>query len=97
MIAGDFKKKTTLSQRKEEAENILAKYPERIPVIIERGVNCDLALLDKHKYLVPMDITIYHLQYIIRKRIKLKDTQALYFFVNGAIIKPQEFVSQVFQ
>ena len=35
MKAGDYKKKTTFSQRKEEADHIRDKYPDRVPVVIE--------------------------------------------------------------
>jgi hypothetical protein len=33
--------------------------------------------------LVPNDLTAYHFNYIIRKRIKLPEKDSLYFFVNG--------------
>jgi hypothetical protein len=33
--------------------------------------------------LVPQDLTAYHFNYIIRKRIKLPEKDALHFFVGG--------------
>ena len=36
-----------------------------------------------YRYLVPNDLTAYHFNYIIRKRIKLPEKDSLYFFVNG--------------
>ena len=35
------------------------------------------------RYLVPNDLTAYHFNYIIRKRIKLPEKDSLFFFVNG--------------
>lgn len=35
------------------------------------------------RYLVPNDLTAYHFNYIIRKRIRLPEKDSLYFFVNG--------------
>lgn len=32
---------------------------------------------------MPSDLTAYHFNYIIRKRIKLPERDSLYFFVNG--------------
>ena len=32
---------------------------------------------------MPNDLTAYHFNYIIRKRIKLPEKDSLYFFVNG--------------
>ena len=36
-----------------------------------------------YRYLVPNDLTAYHFNYIIRKRIKLPEKDSLFFFVNG--------------
>ena len=33
--------------------------------------------------MVPQDLTAYHFNYIIRKRIKLPEKDSLYFFVGG--------------
>ena len=35
MKSGDYKKKTTFTQRKEEVDQIRDKYPDRLPVVIE--------------------------------------------------------------
>lgn len=43
--------------------------------------NCMLMITSR--YLVPNDLTSYHFNYIIRKRIKLPEKESLYFFVNG--------------
>jgi GABA(A) receptor-associated protein len=44
-------------KRKAEAEKIRKKYDDRIPVIVERAKNADIADIDKKKYLVPGDLT----------------------------------------
>ena len=49
-----FKSKHTFEKRKEEAERILAKYPQRIPVICEKDPRSrDIPNIDRQKYLVP--------------------------------------------
>ena len=53
-----FKAKHTFEKRKEEAERILAKYPQRIPVICEKDPRSDIPPVDKRKYLIPMDLTV---------------------------------------
>eukprot|EP00347_Sterkiella_histriomuscorum_P018450 403345467 len=72
-----------LEMRKREADKIREKYPDRIPVICEKSGTSRLPDIDKTKYLVPNDLTSYHFNYIIRKRIKLPEKESLYFFVNG--------------
>lgn len=40
-------------QRKDEADRIRQKYPDRIPVICEKADKTDIPTIDKKKYLVP--------------------------------------------
>lgn len=40
-------------KRKEVAEKIRSKYPDRIPVIVEKAPKSDAPDIDKKKYLVP--------------------------------------------
>jgi GABA(A) receptor-associated protein len=77
----NFKKTHNLTQRKNESERIKGKYPERIPVIVE-VYDKILPHLDKNKYLVPSDLTVGQLQYVLRKRIKLSPDQAMFLFIN---------------
>jgi GABA(A) receptor-associated protein len=72
-----------IEKRKAEADKIRERYSDRIPVICEKSENSKLPDIDKTKYLVPNDLSAYHFNYIIRKRIKLPETSSLYFFVNG--------------
>jgi GABA(A) receptor-associated protein len=67
-----FKNLTSLDKRRAECNRIITKHPERIPVVVCKGHNdIDLPDIDKHKFLVPKDMTIGQFVYIIRKRIKL--------------------------
>ena len=66
----DFKDKFSFTQRITESSKIIAKYPERIPVICER-IGDTVPDIDRKKYLVPGDLSIANFMYVIRKRIKL--------------------------
>ena len=47
----EFKKNNTFVKRRDEANRILDKYPDRIPIIIENYPDCDtLEKLEKNKY-----------------------------------------------
>jgi GABA(A) receptor-associated protein len=80
-----FKKDHSLEKRRNEALRILSKYPDRIPVIIEKNPKNDIPDIDKHKYLVPKDLTVGQFIYIIRKRIKLNAEQGIFLFVNNEL------------
>lgn len=96
MKAGDYKKKTLFSQRKEESENILEKYPDRVPVVIEQGAEWSNIALDKHKYLIPNDVTVYHLQYILRKRIKMSDRESIFLFCGTKLLRSDALIQTVY-
>ena len=85
-----FKKRFSLEERLAECNRILEKYPDRIPVIVERSERSekDIPDIDKSKYLVPTDLTIGQFLYVIRKRIKLDSTKALFLFTEKGTIPP---------
>ena len=57
-----------------------------------------LILFYLYRYLVPNDLTAYHFNYIIRKRIKLPEKDSLYFFVNGKnLLKGDTLMAQVYE
>lgn len=67
-------------------ESILSRYPDRVPVRIDRSETTNVPDIDKHKYLVPLDMTLGQFVYVIRKRIHLNETQAIFVFVNNTIL-----------
>lgn len=79
---GEFKKKFTLEERKEECKKMLSKFPDRIPVIVERLPNSDLPQMDRKKFLVPNDIVLGQFIQIIRKRINLNAASSIFVFMG---------------
>ena len=90
-----FKKKYSLTERKEEAHRIIAKYPDRVPVIVSLEKNSKLPKLVKNRYLVPSDLTFGQFMYCIRKRIELEPSEALFAFVNNSIVPVSSLLSNV--
>lgn len=84
----EFKTSIPFESRKQEAERIKLKYPDRIPCILEKATKSSLKKCDKKKFLVPNNLTIGQFIYIIRKRIKLAPYEAIFLFVNGKILVP---------
>lgn len=71
------------SKRKEECEKVLKKYPDRIPIIIEKDPKNQIKEIDKTKFLVPNDLSVQQLIFIIRKRLELSKESSLFILVNG--------------
>ena len=92
----DFKKKNNFQKRLEESKNIIHKYPDRIPIIVEKLKDSKLNNIDKSKYLVPKDMTIGQFIYIIRKRIHLESNQALFCFINNQLPPSNALLSNIY-
>ncbi len=93
-----YKDKIPLQNRKLEAERMLNKYRDRIPVIVEKHLKSHGAPdIHKNKYLVPHDITFGQFLYIIRKRIKLGEEQALYAFINNRMPVTSDLMISIYQ
>ncbi|KAG5853095.1 microtubule-associated proteins 1A/1B light chain 3C [Anguilla rostrata] len=78
-----FKQRKCLATRKNEVCSIRSKFPNKIPVIVERYIReKHLPLLDKTKFLVPFELTMGQFLALLRSKIDLDSTQALYLLVS---------------
>ncbi len=95
----EFKEKFTFETRKAESTKILAKYPNRIPIILEKSkTSKDVPDVDKKKYLVPHDLTVGQFQYVVRKRLKtLSAEKGLFFFVENSMPSVTQLLTQVYK
>lgn len=92
-----FQKENTLEKRQSESLRIRSKYPDRIPVIVERANKSDIPEIDKRKFLVPADLTVGQFVYVIRKRIKLAPETAIFLFINGSLPATSSLMSQLYK
>jgi GABA(A) receptor-associated protein len=82
----DFKIKHTFKDRQQESSKVLEKYPDKIPVILERGNITDTFRLTRTKFLFPNQTKIGEVILSIRKHIQIHPTQAIFLFINNQII-----------
>jgi GABA(A) receptor-associated protein len=79
-----FKKENPdYTKRLMESSKIRDKYPDRIPVICEKNPKSKIGNIDKTKYLVPADLTITQFSCIIRKKLELEKSKALFLLISG--------------
>lgn len=83
-----FKESNSFSKRSHDAANIRQKYPNRIPIICEKGKSQKSSIpeIDKSKFLVPRELTVGQFLYIIRSRLKLEPNLALFLFVGNNVL-----------
>lgn len=88
-MAKPFKKEFSFEKRKEESTRIRLKFPGLIPVVCERASGAtSIANLDRRKFLVPPHLTMGQFVYVVRKRIKLDATQAIFMYISNNILVP---------
>jgi len=96
MAKSSFKHEHPLEKRQAEAARIRDKYPDRIPVIVEKAEKSDILDIDKKKYLVPADLTVGQFVYVIRKRIKLSSEKAIFIFVKNVLPPTAAMMSSIY-
>jgi len=94
----NFKQIHTVQTRKEEAQRIFAKFPGRIPIIVERAPSAvkTMPLIDKQKFLVPADLTLGQFTFVIRKRMELPSERALFLFVNNTLPTTGSLIREIY-
>ncbi|CAN4092109.1 unnamed protein product [Withania somnifera] len=97
MAKSSFKLEHPLEKRQAESSRIREKYPDRIPVIVERTEKSDISDIDKKKYLVPADLTVGQFVYVVRKRINLTAEKAVFVFVKNILPPTAALMSAIYE
>ena len=85
------------SKRKAEAKRIRDKYPDRCCVIVTKAHGSNAPSIDRHKYLVPGDLTVGQFTYVVRKRIKVDPAKAIFMFVDNTLPATSALMSNVYE
>jgi GABA(A) receptor-associated protein len=92
----NYQNQKKFDERKAESARLLVKYPDRIPVIVEKSKTSDVAQIDKCKFLVPKDLSMGEFLYVIRKRIKLQPEKAIFLFCNDTLPNSSGIISKLY-
>ena len=90
-----YKELKTFESRCEDSKRILQKYPDRIPVILEK-YDDKSPDLDRYKFLVSSEMTLAMLVLNIRTRIKLKPSEALFLTINGTLCNTSTMMKELY-
>ncbi|CAM6065538.1 unnamed protein product [Sphagnum tenellum] len=93
---GSFKRTHTAEERAAEAARMRLKYPDRIPVIVEKASHTDMPDMDKNKFLVPEEVTVGQFVHIIGKRLHLRAGQALFVFVGNVLPPTASLLASIY-
>lgn len=98
---GKFQDDYPFNERQAESTRVRIKYPEHIPVIVEKIARSTIPVLKNKKYLIPVNCTVGEFIYLIRKKMKedsveLLPEQAFFLFVKGTIPSTAAKLNEVY-
>tara|TARA_B110000495_G_C22837010_1_gene488196 strand:+ start:172 stop:522 length:351 start_codon:yes stop_codon:yes gene_type:complete len=96
-MENSFKHNSSFDKRLQESIKITNKYPDRIPIIVEKFKTSELPIIDKSKYLVPKSMKVSQFYFVIRQRIKLNQNQALFMTVDGLLLSANDTIGDVYE
>jgi GABA(A) receptor-associated protein len=81
---------------KTNVSKILRKYPDKIPVIFNKAPNAPD--IDKKKYIIPRDLQVSQLIFIVRKKIDISPEKAIFiFFGKNNLAHSNMLLSEVYE
>jgi GABA(A) receptor-associated protein len=92
-----YKERFTLEQRTNELQRIRKKYPDRVPVILQKAATSRLPEMAQFKFLVPDSISMVEFLVVMKKRIKLEQQQALFLFINNTVPMMSCLVKELYE
>ncbi|CAA7400109.1 unnamed protein product [Spirodela intermedia] len=92
-----FKDEFTFEERLQESKDIISKYPNRVPVVVERFSRTDLPELEKKKYLVPREMTVGQFIRILSSRLHLPPGKALFVFIKDTLPPTSSQMDSVYE
>ena len=96
MVYSSFKDSKSEEKRKQESEGIRRKYPDRIPIILEK-FDSRAPELEKYKYLVPADSNLSLLLLHIRTRVKLNPHAAIFLTIQNEMCNASEVLCKLYE
>ncbi len=86
-----------MEQRILECQRITAKFPDRIPIIVQKASKAtDVPSIDKNKFLAPKGMTVGQFLYVVRRRLNLPPEKALFVFVKDMLPTTAELMSNLY-
>jgi GABA(A) receptor-associated protein len=86
-------KQQKLEFRLQASNKILIKYKERVPIIAD--CKNDI-IINKNKYLVPIELSIGQFLYILKKRMNINSKQAIFLLCNNQLLTNTDTIQNAY-
>lgn len=87
-----YREENSFTVRQESSSSVLRRHPHHRPFIVESKK----FKLDRSKFLVPEDVTVAQLMYVVRKRLRLNSNEAIFFLMNNVMPIGSSLISQIY-
>ena len=89
--------KKTLEERILYSSTLKNKYPGRIPVIIEKCKHDKSEfVIDRSKYLIPVELDMAQFICLVRKRIKIDSRKAIFIFIDNVLLPMNQTMGEIY-
>ena len=88
-----FRRRLTLDQRRHEFAGV--QQSERVPQNVHGGSR-ETPAIDKEKFLVPRDLTVGQLTFVVRKRLKLDATRTIFLLVSNQLLTSTTTIASIY-
>ena len=78
-----YKKLEDKESRKKHSQNLIAQFPDKLPIILEKDPSCKLTELQKTKFLLEKKSTVQQLMQMIKRKTSLQEEDALFLQVRA--------------
>ena len=82
----------TFDKRFKESSYLIKKYPDKIPVIVEKSDRLNIPDISKHKYLFNRSTKFGSIMVKIRKVLGVSSSTEVYFSVNNNVIPKTYYI-----
>mmetsp|Transcript_65355 Transcript_65355/g.121833 ORF Transcript_65355/g.121833 Transcript_65355/m.121833 type:complete len:153 (-) Transcript_65355:65-523(-) len=98
-----FRDETPFEDRCQEAQRILSKHPDRVPIICAKAARSQLPEIAKNKFLVPGGMLCSEFKFIIFQLIQeasgegMASDQTIYLFIGSTVPKSTALMSELYE
>ena len=92
----EYKDNYDIETRKKKSEELLKKYPNRVPVVLETSPNSHLKKLQKKHYLLPKNRKFFDFHIGVRKLFELSNEQSLFLISNHHILNTDRTIGEIY-
>ena len=85
-----------LNERIKEFNHLRKKYPDKIPIIVNRFKNSDIEEVKKKKYLVNKELNLSQFMMVFRKNLTVDQTTAIFLTINDEMVPNNIVLSSIY-